>query len=71
MTQIDNMVQKDSRKVKKWRLEIRDAALATKREEIIAEKNTIRASCQAMAEQKAALEEAIAKFRAAVFKPRL
>ena len=44
-------------------------ALATKRDKIIAERNTIRASYQAMAEQKADLEEAIAKCRAAVSNP--
>ena len=58
-------------KNEKSRLEIRDTALATKCDKIIAERNTIRASYQAMAEQKADFEEAIAKYRAAVFQPQL
>ena len=48
------------------KLEINDTALDTKLEVIIAEQNNIRASCQAIAEQRAAFQEAIAKLKTAV-----
>jgi hypothetical protein len=43
------------------------AVLATKREEVLAEKNTILAKVYALEAQKAAYEEAIAEFRTVLF----
>ena len=55
---------------KTWkRLKIRETALATIRGKIFADMNTIRDSYEAKAEQKANLEETIAKCRAAISNP--
>ena len=49
------------------RLEIYDATLDTKREEVLAEKNNILAKVHALEAQKAAYEEDNAKFRSVLF----
>ena len=49
------------------RLEINDVVLVTKREEVLAEKNTILDKVHALEAQKAAYEEAIAEIRAVLF----